>query len=92
MDRQLITVTVRLFAAYREAVGRGELLIEAPDRARINWLVGEVLRRHPELKGRLSRAAYAVNRNHVDQDRVLADGDEVVFIPPVSGGCSFGCC
>lgn len=86
----MITVTVRLFAAYRETVGRGELSIEAPDQARIGWLIDEVLRRHPELEGRLSRAAYAVNRNHVDQDRVLADGDEVVFIPPVSGGCGRG--
>lgn len=92
LDRPVITVTVRLFAAYREAVGRSELLIKVPDRARVGWLVGEVVRRHPELDGRLSRAAYAVNRNHVDRDRVLADGDEVVFIPPVSGGCGLGCC
>ena len=82
----MISVTVRLFAAYREAVGRSEMLIEAPDGSRMSWLVGEVVRRHPELAGRLSRAAYAVNRDHVDLERVLADGDEVVFIPPVSGG------
>jgi molybdopterin synthase sulfur carrier subunit len=86
----VITVTVRLFAAYREAVGRSELQIEAPDRARISWLVGEVVRRHPELNGSLSRAAYAVNRNHVGPEQMLADGDEVVFIPPVSGGSGCG--
>jgi molybdopterin synthase sulfur carrier subunit len=86
----LITVTVRLFAAYRETVGRNEISIEAPDRARVWWLVDEVVRRHPELNGRLRRAAYAVNRDHVGPERVLSDGDEVVFIPPVSGGSGSG--
>lgn len=86
----MITVTVRLFAAYREAVRSSEMLIEAPRGSRISWLVREVVCRHPELAGRLSRAAYAVNRNHVDLEQVLADGDEVVFIPPVSGGSSHG--
>ena len=86
----MITVTVKLFAAYRETVGRNEISIEAPDRARIMWLVDEVVRQHPELEGRLSRAAYAVNRDHVGPERVLADGDEVVFIPPVSGGSVSG--
>jgi molybdopterin converting factor subunit 1 len=86
----VITVRVRLFAAYREAVGRSELLIEAPDKARVSWLIREVVRQHPQVEGRLTRAAYAVNRDHADPDRVLADGDEVVFIPPVSGGSGSG--
>jgi molybdopterin converting factor small subunit len=32
------------------------------------------------------RFLYAVNKNYVSADHVLKDGDEVVFIPPVSGG------
>jgi MoaE-MoaD fusion protein len=74
-------VRVRLFAGLRERVGMGENELELPEgaRARDVW---NVLQLGPEPAG----LAYAVNRQYVDRDHGLEDGDELAIIPPVSGG------
>jgi len=36
------------------------------------------------------RLLYAVNQNYVKPDHALTDQDEVVFVPPVSGGAGKG--
>ena len=79
-------VTIRLFASHREAVGQNELTLEAPDQAPVNWLAQEGARRHPQLKNSLARSAFAINRRFVEPDTALNDGDQVVILPPVSGG------
>jgi molybdopterin converting factor small subunit len=40
----------------------------------------------PKLNVAGIRLLYAVNQNYVSPDFKLSDQDEVVFIPPVSGG------
>ncbi len=40
---------------------------------------------HPELAG-LSSLLVAVNQNYASDDVLVAETDEVVLIPPVSGG------
>jgi molybdopterin synthase catalytic subunit/molybdopterin converting factor small subunit len=74
-------VRVRLFAGLRERLGMGENEMELPEgaRARDVW---ELLELGPEPVG----LAYAVNRQYVDRDHGLEDGDELAIIPPVSGG------
>jgi molybdopterin synthase catalytic subunit/molybdopterin converting factor small subunit len=74
-------VRVRLFAGLRERVGMGENELELPEgaRARDVW---ELL----ELGSEPAGLAYAVNRQYVDRDHGLEDGDELAIIPPVSGG------
>jgi molybdopterin synthase catalytic subunit len=74
-------VRVRLFAGLRERLGMGENEMELPEgaRARDVW---ELLELGPEPTG----LAYAVNRQYVDREHALADGDELAIIPPVSGG------
>jgi molybdopterin converting factor small subunit len=41
---------------------------------------------YPKLAVPGIRLLYAVNQMYVAPDHVLKDHDEVVFIPPVSGG------
>jgi molybdopterin converting factor subunit 1 len=74
-------VTVKLFAGLRERAGSAERQIELPDGAAVEdvWAALEL---DEEPRGLL----YAVNKQYADRDRVLADGDEVALIPPVSGG------
>jgi molybdopterin synthase catalytic subunit len=71
-------VTVRLFAGLRDRAGWSQREVDAPTVADI-W---HALELGDEPAGLL----YAVNKEYATPDRVLADGDEVALIPPVSGG------
>jgi len=79
-------VRVRLFASLREAVGRSEVELDLAEGATAEeaWerLVGE----HAGLAARRARLTAAVNRIYAPFDTPLRDGDELVFVPPVSGG------
>ena len=79
-------IRTRLFATYREAVGRSELSLEAPDGATAGQLVGQLRAEHPQLGRAAENAMLAVNQEYVGPDFRLHDGDELALIPPVSGG------
>jgi molybdopterin converting factor subunit 1 len=79
-------VRVRLFASLREAVGQEQLELELPDGARIENAWAALTERHPALGPRRVSLMAAVNRRYADFDAALSNGDELVFIPPVSGG------
>lgn len=74
-------VRVRLFAGLRERAGTGELELELPDGAR----VADALAAVEGLSGGLP-LVLAVNREYAAPDALLAPGDELAVIPPVSGG------
>lgn len=83
----MIRVLVRLFASYREAAGVGHIQVELPDGSRVRDAISAVLRDHPLVaEGR--QLVMARNREYVDADAALADGDELALIPPVSGGAT----
>lgn len=75
------TVTIRLFAGLRERAGVGSTVLEVPAGAVAGdvWALLDLGERPPGI-------AFAVNRAYADDSVVLADGDEVALIPPVSGG------
>lgn len=79
-----MSVRVRLFAAYREAVGTGELDLPAAPGLTVGQVWGQLLARYPELNEWPPSAA--VNRSYAMLTASVADGDEVAFLPPVSGG------
>jgi molybdopterin converting factor subunit 1 len=79
-----ISVQVRLFASYREAAGRSRLATTLPSGARVSDLIETLASTVPAL--RTTRGLMAVNHNYVNVDALLESGDEVAFIPPVSGG------
>jgi len=74
-------VAVRLFAGLRELAGTRATEIELPAGATAAD-VWPALELGDEPAGLL----VAVNRSYASRERVLADGDEVALIPPVSGG------
>ena len=79
-------VHVRLFASLREAAGEARIDLELPAPATPEDVWAQLVRRHPGLAARRRSLAAAVNRAYARFDAPLAPGDEVVFIPPVSGG------
>lgn len=84
-----MNVEVRFFASLREAVGVGSLQLRLPDGGGFEALLGA-------LTARLDSAAMAAlqsenvrlarNQDLVQPPFQLADGDEVAFLPPVTGG------
>lgn len=79
-------VRVKFFAMLREKVGAGEIIREMKEGSTVAELWGGLQKEFPKLAVPGIRLLYAVNQNYVAQDQVLQDQDEVVFIPPVSGG------
>jgi molybdopterin converting factor subunit 1 len=82
----LMRVRVRLFAVLRDAAGRSEaeLRLDPGATAEDAWL--RLATEHPALASKRPSLAASVNRRYAPFDTPLADGDEVAFIPPVSGG------
>jgi molybdopterin converting factor subunit 1 len=79
-------VRVRLFAVYREAVGCAELDWSVEDGATAGDLWQALRAAYPGLPA--IRPAAAINADYARLDAPLSDGDEVAFLPPVSGGDS----
>jgi len=79
-------VRVKFFAALRERVGQGEVAVDIPEGSTVRDLWESLQKDHPRLPGAAMKLLYAVNKNYVNGDHVLKDKDEVVFVPPVSGG------
>ena len=76
-------VRVRYFASLRDAAGRDEEMVEAA--GGLVALYDALAVRHGFRMPR-ERLRVAVNGDFAGWDAPLVDGDEVVFIPPVSGG------
>jgi molybdopterin converting factor subunit 1 len=80
------TVTVRLFALYRERLGRNQLRLALPAEATVATALAELARQHPQLVPLVQHTMVAVNQEYAGPEQPLRDGDEVALIPPVSGG------
>jgi len=82
----VVNVRVRLFASLREATGTGEVRLELPAGATAETAWAALAAAHPALAARRPSLAASVNRRYAGFDTILGEGDELVFIPPVSGG------
>jgi sulfur-carrier protein len=81
-----VRVTVRLFARLREIAGASELTRVVESGATVGSVWRDLAREHAELVQYERSISSAVNADYARMDRVLAEGDEVAFLPPVSGG------
>jgi molybdopterin synthase catalytic subunit len=81
-----VTINLRHFAVVREAVGASAETrsYDAPPTAA--QVFDELAEAHPALSGLRRSIMVMVNQAYASPKTVLADGDEVAFIPPVSGG------
>jgi MoaD family protein len=79
-------VTVRLFARLRDVVGTGEIAREAAPGATLKDVWRGLVADYPALDPYTRAISGARNADYVSMDTALAEGDEVAFLPPVSGG------
>ena len=84
-SQQDLEVTVKFFAGIREVTGQSEMRRGGPCGLTVGELWQQFQNEYPGLQ-KHGRIALAVNREYVTPDTELHTGDEVAFIPPVSGG------
>jgi molybdopterin converting factor subunit 1 len=83
---QTIRVKVLFFGRLRELIGHGEDSADFADAATIEQLFALYASRHPELAKYRSSVVASCNQEFAAWDTPLRSGDEVAFLPPVSGG------
>ncbi|HYE85870.1 MAG TPA: molybdopterin converting factor subunit 1 [Vicinamibacterales bacterium] len=79
-------VTVRLFARLRDIAGAGELARDAPAGATVHAVWRSLVTDFPELSAYEKSISCAVNADYSRFTALVSDGDEIAFLPPVSGG------
>ena len=79
-------IRIRLFARQREIAGTRAMEIDLPDGASIEDAWAALVARVPDLASGRPYLRFARNGDYAEPTTALADGDEVVCIPPVSGG------
>ena len=77
-------VKVIFFARAYEIVGENEIEFEVEEGTNVSGLIVKL---QSQFEGLLTlQFRVAVNADYVENDYILHDKDEVVVIPPISGG------
>jgi molybdopterin converting factor subunit 1 len=79
-------VKVKLFAAFRDIVGAKEEDLELKEGSTVQSLLEDYIRRFPQMGRFREHIILSVNKEYGASGRLLKNGDEVSFLPPVSGG------
>ena len=79
-------VTIRLFARLRDLAGSGELTREIPGPATVQTVWRALTTEIPSLGEYERTLSVAINAEYSRMAAAVQDGDEVAFLPPVSGG------
>ncbi|AKG20361.1 MoaD/ThiS family protein [Calothrix sp. 336/3] len=86
MSESKITAKIKLFAAYQEAYGVPELTLELAENTTVEMVRDRLISEHPQLAYLKDITRFGVNLEFVPPDTIIHPGDEIVLIPPVSGG------
>ena len=84
----VVAIQVRLFARLREQAATESETVHVPERSTVEAVYAALRREHPALESNPHAVRPAINQEFADWDAVVGDGDEVAFIPPVSGGAN----
>jgi molybdopterin converting factor subunit 1 len=79
-------VNIRLFARLRDLAGSGELIRDVPGPATVQTVWAALTSEMPELQVYERTMSVAVNADYSRMSAAVNEGDEVAFLPPVSGG------
>lgn len=83
-----MSVTVRLFAIFRERLGQPTLHLETTPGETVGSLWEQVVAERPDLQALRAVTRFAVNGDYATDETAVRAGDEVAFLPPMSGGAT----
>jgi molybdopterin converting factor subunit 1 len=79
-------VNIRLFARLRDLAGSGELVRDVAAPATVQTIWKSLVAEMPDLAAYEGTMSVAVNADYSKMSAPVQEGDEVAFLPPVSGG------
>ncbi|MDO8672162.1 MAG: MoaD/ThiS family protein [Dehalococcoidia bacterium] len=79
-------IRLRLFAMYREKVGRSEFEMSVAAGTTVGGVLVQLMVDYPSIAGLAGATMFAVDQEFAVADTVLQDGQELALLPPVSGG------
>ena len=82
----MISVSVKFFGPLRDIVSEDGLMLELPDACTGDAAFEKLVTMYPDLRQWKQSVRLAVNLEYTQFSRELHAGDDVGFIPPVSGG------
>jgi molybdopterin synthase catalytic subunit len=81
-------VRVLFFGMLKDLAGKAEDVLEIPDQANIGDVVEVYATQIPRLRSIMASLAVSLNQEYAKPAAKLSPGDEIGFLPPVSGGAS----
>ena len=82
----MMTVRMLFFAHLQEVAGAREFALTLPENATVQAAADELEKGAPGFAGLLNHVRVAVNAEFAGPETLLHDGDEVAWMPPMSGG------
>jgi len=82
----VLTIRLLAFGALSDHLGNRPLEMDFATGSRVSDLMVRVGRDYPTAESQLPHCMTAVTRQYVAGEHILAEGDEVALLPPVSGG------
>ncbi|GAB5368000.1 hypothetical protein AAMO2058_001280200 [Amorphochlora amoebiformis] len=81
-------VKVLFFASCREIAGVDKLEMEVDNKTNVVGFMKTITKTYPKIENLLSNMVLSINLEYVsvNSKQALKEGDEIAFIPPVSGG------
>lgn len=81
-----ITINLKLFAVYQETIGLSEKVMVLPEGTTVGEVRDRLIADYPSLSKWKDLTRFGINLQFAEASTPLKNGDELVLIPPVSGG------
>ncbi len=79
-------VKLLLFASLKDIAGRRDLEMELDDGSTLQQVTEKLASLYPEIGRMQNSVRIAINQEFADENIALNNGDEIAFLPPMSGG------
>ncbi len=86
MAADSISIQVKLFAIFQEVLGTDQFEQQVLIGTTAGQVLAQIINQYPALAAWQSVTRLGVNLQFVTSETILEAGDELVLIPPVSGG------